>query len=301
MADTTSGKPYSTDPTGFYVNWKRFNSKGLGYNFAYGRYGRDFVPGTGFQMRNNYAYYNAVIKYGWIRGESSPIQQDNIEVNATEYQDNRTGSTQTLSMNAGYVAIGKTGWFSYLGLNHQYENVTDSFSFSDNACVIPGKYNFDLLEYHGQTPATKKFYVGADVFTGTFYDGNRFSIALHPGWNVSSSLQLSAEYSYDRVRFNERNQKFDGHILKFRTMLMFSTKLSLSAFVQYNSAEANLMANLRLRYNPREGNDFYVVFNEGRNTSIDNEVPRMPAVSNRAILIKYTYTFSVGGHKTARR
>ena len=43
-------------------------------------------------------------------------------------------------------------------------------------------------------------------------------------------------------------------------------KLALSSFVQYNSAADLVIANVRLRYNPREGNDFYVVYNEGLNT-----------------------------------
>jgi hypothetical protein len=77
--------------------------------------------------------------------------------------------------------------------------VIDSFTFSDDAYVLPGKYNFYMLEYHGQTPETRAFYVGMDLFGGQFYDGNRFSITLARKWNISSSIQLRAEYSYDRM------------------------------------------------------------------------------------------------------
>jgi hypothetical protein len=132
-----------------------------------------------------------------------------------------------------------------------------------------------------------------DFFGGQFYDGNRLSVTLAPKWNISSSLQLSAEYSYDRLRFPKRDQRFDGHIARIRTMLMFSTKLSMSAFVQYNNADANMLANVRFRYNPREGNDFYIVYNEGRNTDLNSETPRMRSLSDRTILVKYTYTFSM--------
>jgi hypothetical protein len=53
------------------------------------------------------------------------------------------------------------------------------------------------------------------------------------------------------------------------------------------------LANVRLRYNPREGNDFYIVYNEGRNTSLDRETPPLPGLDERALLVKYTYTFNV--------
>jgi hypothetical protein len=74
---------------------------------------------------------------------------------------------------------------------------------------------------------------------------------------------------------------------------MFTTKLSVTAFVQYNSTENAMSTNLRLRYNPKEGNDFYLVFNEGRSTYRDIEDPRLPLYNNRSILLKYTYTFTL--------
>ena len=60
-----------------------------------------------------------------------------------------------------------------------------------------------------------------------------------------------------------------------------------------NTAGHAIVSNLRLRYNPKEGNDFYVVFNEGRNTSLTREVPNLPVYSSRAVMVKYTYTFNL--------
>jgi hypothetical protein len=294
MADSLPNKVASLEPTGIYLNWKRFSNKGLGYNFGYGRYGKNFEPGTGFMMRNDYAYYNAMLSYGWIHGESSGIINDNIELGIKDFQSNETGKTESLIINTGYLVFMKSGLFSYTGVAHQYESVPDSFTFSDEANIPPGEYDFNLVECHLQTPETKPFFVGMDLFAGTFYDGNRFSIGLIPSWNLSPSLQLKAEYEYNRLRFPDRDQQFDGHVLRFRALLMLSTSLSFSSFIQFNNADHNMVANLRLRYNPREGNDFYIVYNEGRNTSLNREVPQLPSLSDRTILIKYTYTFTVG-------
>jgi hypothetical protein len=150
-----------------------------------------------------------------------------------------------------------------------------------------------MLELHGQTADTKSFFVGWDVFTGSFYDGNRFSVSVAPTWNINASLQISGEYGYDRLRFPGRHQEFDGHVARIRALLMFSTRLSLSSFVQINNADHKMMVNVRLRYNPKEGNDFFIVYNEGRNRSLDREIPQLPSLSERAILIKYTYTFTM--------
>ncbi len=293
MDDSAENKPFSINPTQLFVNWKRFKNKGFGYSFTFSRSGRDYNPEAGFTMRNDYSFYSAKLDYGWIRGEKSAINHDGVEISGTNYFSFETGENESQMFNLGYFAIFKSSMFSYTGLVKQYENVTDTFSFSDDAFILPGKYDFYEFEFHGQTPETRAFYVGMDMFAGQFYDGNRFSITLSPKWNISSTLQLGTEYSYDRLSFPERDQRFEGHIARIRTMLMFSSRLSMSAFVQYNSADANMMANIRIRYNPREGNDFYIVYNEGRNTDLNREPVEMRSLSDRTILVKYTYTFSM--------
>ena len=95
------------------------------------------------------------------------------------------------------------------------------------------------------------------------------------------------------MNFPDRNQIFTGNIGRIKAMFMFNTKLSLSTFVQYSSSENTLSTNIRFRYNPREGNDFYLVLNDGRSTYRDIEDPRLPAFNNRSILLKYTYTFTL--------
>jgi len=74
---------------------------------------------------------------------------------------------------------------------------------------------------------------------------------------------------------------------------MLSTKFSAAVFVQYNSAADAVVANIRIRFNPREGNDLYIVYNEGLNTNRYREIPILPLTASRAIMLKYTYTFNV--------
>ncbi len=48
---------------------------------------------------------------------------------------------------------------------------------------------------------------------------------------------------------------------------------------------------LRLRFNPREGNDFYLVVNEYRGIDDGTHTPAFPDYFNRSIMLKYTHTF----------
>jgi hypothetical protein len=74
---------------------------------------------------------------------------------------------------------------------------------------------------------------------------------------------------------------------------MLNTRLSLNAFIQYNTALNGIITNLRLRYNPKEGNDLYLVFNEDRNSALSRELPNLPVYNSRAVMVKYTYTFNL--------
>lgn len=72
---------------------------------------------------------------------------------------------------------------------------------------------------------------------------------------------------------------------------MLSTKLSISGLVQYLNTEDELITNFRLRYNPREGNDFYIVYNDFRGINRLNSIPEIPSFFGKTVMVKYTHTF----------
>lgn len=292
MVANYNNTPFSLDPTRLFLNWIRFNDKGLGYDFTYTRSGKDFKPSMGFQQRRDYSYYAGSLQYGWLPGATSPLMNHKFELNEEMYYSNSTGDAQTANTELAYKFNFKQGFGGMVSILNSYENVEREFNFSENASVPVGKYNFTQFVAHVNTSESKTLSLGIDGYAGTFYDGNRLTVGLEPLWNIGSSLQLGLAYEYNHVNFPLRDQAFTGNIARFKTLLMFTTKLSINAFVQYNSTENSLSTNFRLRYNPREGNDFYVVLNEGRSTYRDLEDPRLPVFNNRSILLKYTYTFT---------
>ena len=128
---------------------------------------------------------------------------------------------------------------------------------------------------------------------GPFFDGRSISVNLQPTWNVSRHFELGVIYNFAKLDFDERDQHAINNILGIKALYMLDTKLSVSAYIQYNTSMKGIMTNVRLRYNPKEGNDFYLVFNEGRNTNLTREIPNLPVYSERSLLLKYTYTFNL--------
>ena len=111
-----------------------------------------------------------------------------------------------------------------------------------------------------------------------------------PKLTIGAGFDLGLTYYFDYVNLSQE-MSFINHILGIRGLLTLTTKTSLSAYVQYNTAIDKVVTNLRFRYNPREGNDFYIVYDEGLNSQLSREIPRLPFSSGRTVLLKYTYTF----------
>ncbi len=154
-----------------------------------------------------------------------------------------------------------------------------------------GRYNFG--GFHIGYDMSPGRLLGANLEAGfsQFYDGRRVSFFVQPIWKVARHLQLSGDYNLELVRFPTRHQGFNTHLFRLHTQAALDTKISLHAFVQYNSAADLIATNARFRYNLREGNDLWVVYNEDLNAERERNELILPRTNDRTVLLKYTHTF----------
>ena len=165
--------------------------------------------------------------------------------------------------------------------------------FPDDTQVPAGRYTFGTFRAFFFMHDGRLLRTNFSAEAGTFYDGRRVELSFSPTWNASRHLELSAEYLGNFVRFPDRDQHFDVHVLRLRAQAALNTKVSTNFFFQYNNAAAVVSANVRFRYNFSEGNDLWIVYNEGLNTNRHREMPFLPVADTRTILLKYTHTFGL--------
>ena len=283
---------FSFSPSRLYMNWERRTNKGVGYNLIYAYSGPSYNPGIGFELRDNWTCFYSRVMYGWFPGEKSSLFRHQAFLDGCLILCNTDGAVESAQIGPGWEFETRSGYEGSIFLKLEYENVPEAFSLSDDAEVPEGEYIFYGLSGEFRTPSGKLLSTKANLDAGSFYDGWRASLGLNPRWSVSSDLELSGEYQFNWVTFPNRNQRFTAHIARLRALYMLSAKFSATAFFQYNSAINAVIANIRLRYNPREGIDFYLVYNESFNTNRYREEPVLPFISNRTVMLKYTYTFN---------
>jgi hypothetical protein len=291
----SAGNDVPFDATDFnstrvHTRWERRLLDGFGYDISYSRSGEMYNPELGFILRRDYTRIGDRIFYGWFPGERSSLQRHQIYLNGAVYLRNADNSIESFEYGPSWEATLKSGNSILLKAFMFRENLDEAFVLSDHAEVPPGTYNFvnaaaSYEIFGGRTRGS------VAATGGTFYDGTSVSFSVNPSLILSRHVQMQGFYRYTRIRFPKRKQEYDGHLVRLKVDASMNTKLSTAAFIQYNYSIHAVIINMRIRYNPREGNDLYIVYNEGLNTNRDRGELMLPPTSNRTILIKYTYTF----------
>ena len=141
----------------------------------------------------------------------------------------------------------------------------------------------------------RRFRTDLNIEVGGFYDGTMRKIGIGPTWNVSRFFELGGEYEYTDLEFEDRGVDLKTHLLRLKIRAATDAHLSLSAFIQYNSVAEVFEGNIRFRYNFTDGQDLWLVYNDGLNTQRNRHgiEPDLPLSDSRTIIFKYTHTISI--------
>ncbi len=68
---------------------------------------------------------------------------------------------------------------------------------------------------------------------------------------------------------------------------MFSPRSFVGALLQYNTSNNSFSTNVRFRWEYRPGSDIFVVYSDGRDTTLGG----FPQLENRSLVVKVTRLF----------
>lgn len=253
--------------------------------------GTEFEPGVGFVSRTGFVQPFILAGYGWFARERSKILSIRPQLLFTQFLRDSDGSLETQIAWLDWSLNMKSGDSHTFQIEARKDNLTESAELPEDTEIPAGEYTFYNFVWDYMMRFGRLWRINASTEFGQFYDGSNIQVELEPTWNLSRYLEFGGTYQFNRVRFPDRDQEFFVHLARIRTQISFSTAASISAFLQYSTAADVISANARFRYNFREGNDLWLVYNEGRNTDRMGENPVLPVLDSRTIFLKYTYTF----------
>jgi uncharacterized protein DUF5916/cellulose/xylan binding protein with CBM9 domain len=273
------------------IRLERRRQNGFTYRSGITFSGDRYNPGVGFTTRRNYYSPFLSVGYGWFPGEESRVRRISISAFENAYFSRIDNSVESVFWWNNAALEFKSGHTLNLAVRYQLEDLTRTLSFPEDTEVPAGRFEFVTTSLSANFPSGGSVRGRAELAYGSFYDGTRAQFQVSPSFSPSSHVELGASYEFNRVDFGPRNQSFVVHLARIRAQLGLNTKVSLNGFIQVNSSADLVTTNVRFRYNVREGNDLWLVYNEGLNLDRQRDVPFRPVSGGRTVLLKYTYTF----------
>jgi len=252
----------------------------------------DYQPRLGFVNRNDIRNSFGFFRYR-TRPTSSPIRTIDNEVFGQLVVDS---GNELIDVNVRVEPVELTnsiGDSVKLFYRLRFEDVRSEFPVFD----IPlGTYTYHEVSFAASTSRNRPLQVGFELAYGTFFDGTRTRLDVGLEFRPSQYLLVELDYEYRDVNFPksgsdrpgspDRNDR-DTQLVRLKVDLVFNSNVSWSTFAQYDNVSDTAGINSRLRYIIQDGREFFVVFNQGLDTST-NDLVR----TRTEALIKAVWTFT---------
>ncbi|MBK9390577.1 MAG: carbohydrate binding family 9 domain-containing protein [Bacteroidetes bacterium] len=274
-------------------DWQNRATVGLNYDFSFARSGENYDPQMGFEQMENYTQFYGQTGYGWAyNDENKKMLRQYIMVWALVNKTNEDWRTFLSTYSVGYNIALKNGFGGWVDLFRHQDYLTEQFNLSDDVFFPVGSYDYYNYETGFNTPTNRLISFNYMLNIGGYYDGTYINLTpAQVNFRISSNVNLGLGYQYSQVDVRDRDQHFRSHLVRLKSEFTFTTKLSLLMYFQYSSNDKFGVNNIRFRYNPREGNDFYLVYNGDYNTNLNRQYPELPFMNKTNLTVKYTYTF----------
>jgi hypothetical protein len=164
-------------------------------------------------------------------------------------------------------------------LDDNFERIFESFNVSGNATVEPGDYDYRTGSVSFRSSAGRPLYGNVSFSTGGFWDGNRTSAGLGVTWRADYRISLSLNANRNQVSFPDTD--FTADVYGARVKFSPTTRISTSAFVQYNQSTDEMITNIRFNFIHAPRSDLFVVYTERRSL---NEA----GLLDQSITVKFT-------------
>jgi hypothetical protein len=267
----------------------RRRNLGFWYEAAVATTGARYSPALGYVERTDAIQPSGQIGYGRV---VSPAGHQLRVSTTTRFAYRNAAGEFDGSISTVEVALELPGGTTWTGTaTRQEDDLLVAFSPTPKTTVPAGRHAAGFAQLTLTAPTGPRVVVGGSLRAGEYYDGTLYSLLLTPEWRASAHLRLSGDLQLDRLDFSTRGQREWSKLVRLRVLASATPQLSLSAVIQANGLADMATANLRLRYNAREGHDLWLVYGHDMNLDLDRTIPRVPRTARSSLLIKYTRSF----------
>jgi Domain of unknown function (DUF5916)/Carbohydrate family 9 binding domain-like len=249
---------------------------------TYVRIGERFNDEMGFVPRTGIAKFDST--YGarfrpkrpskWLRELFPHLGVTNVSWLKGELQSRLIGAHTSINL--------QDGSGGELGVDPTTENLLEPFVINRRRGIsIPvGRYDFNNWHASWRTNSSAPLSFNWRGEVGEFYDGYKQSYTIGAAIRLRGRLNASINESRNQIRLQAGHYTTD--LITARIEYGFSTVAFANALLQYNTDAREWSSNLRFNIIHHRLSDFFLVFNERRDSSTGG-------LLDRALVAKMTY------------
>ncbi|HXH05012.1 MAG TPA: DUF5916 domain-containing protein [Vicinamibacterales bacterium] len=242
--------------------------------------GEGFRPGVGFVRRPDVRRYDAGVTYS-PRPAAGLVRQYRFS-SGISYTTDQRGRLETRARELEAAVEFESGDTLSAEYQHNFEFLPEPFAVQ-GVPVLPGTYRWSDVRVELETFRRRHRRIDVSYAAGGFWDGTRETLTIEPSYRVSTQLGLSGAYEINWVDL-PRGQ-FTTHLVSARVQLAFRNDVALLSLLQYNHESREFSTNIRFRWIPRPGSDFFIVYN-----GLDE---RGVGGRSRSLVVKLAYLFQL--------
>ena len=278
---------------GYWAHADRDASYRAEFDYAGDRYGlqaehltvgRDFNPEVGFLRREDFKR-NAMLARFSPRPTKRfrAVRKFSYEA-SYDYITNPEGDLETREVQGTFKTELQNSDVATLEYTRAFEWIPTAFSIS-GVGIAPGAYHFQDVRATYQLGNQHRVSGTATVARGSFWGGDKTEVGYRGRVELSYRFYLEPGISFNVLDLPAGS--VTTKLVSTRATYTFSPRVFTSALVQYNSSSNSLSGNYRFRWEYRPGSDLFVVYSDGRDTSVRG----YPELLNRTFVIKATRLF----------
>ena len=173
-----------------------------------------------------------------------------------------------------------------LNFNRRREVLFEDFEVVDGTVIPVGDYEYSGFDIQISGASERVLAPGFDYYKGEFFNGDRVEMSAELEWRPNRRLLMGLEYEYNDIELP--GGQFVTRLMAVNANVAFNVRWSWLNLIQYDNESESVGINSRLRWNPRAGQDLYIVINHGY--SAEESFSRLRSVQSQYAL-KYTHTF----------
>ncbi len=246
--------------------------------------GENFNPEVGFLRRRGIDLTSASVRFSPRAQGIVAIRQFNYSADF-DYITDRNGRLESRSGGLSFRTEMENGDAFNVSYSREHEAIDRPFRVANQATIPVGTYTFQSGQL-GYTLGQQRRVSGTLALRlGEFYDGTQKSVGY--GGRVAVTSQLAIEPNLQINWIDLPGGTFTTTLVSTRVTAPLTPRMFVSALLQYNSSNDSFGNNMRLRWEYTPGSELFVVYSEGRDTSIGG----FPDLQNRSFVVKINRLF----------